>query len=121
MPHNAAFHRGLHCLPSPNRSSKKNKQECMEIITYDPSMYTMDHPDFIGCSFMENSIGLKRVKNRELEILEHLLCIINLSIPSTTDYCYFSLKRYWGGGGGGLFRSLTALYFYLHFMFQYLN
>ena len=30
-----------------------------EIITCDPSIYTMDHPDFIVCSLMENSIGLK--------------------------------------------------------------
>ena len=33
-----------------------------EIIICDPSIYTMDYPDFILCSFMENSIGLKRVK-----------------------------------------------------------
>ena len=31
-------------------------------MTCDPSRYIMDHPDFIVCSFMENSIGLKRVK-----------------------------------------------------------
>ena len=31
------------------------------ILTYDPSIYTVDHPHFIVCSFMENSIGLKRV------------------------------------------------------------
>ena len=35
---------------------KKN----LEIITYVPSVYTVDHPDFIVCSHMENSIGLKR-------------------------------------------------------------
>ena len=33
----------------------------MEIITCDPSIYTMDHPDFVVGSFMENYIGLKRV------------------------------------------------------------
>ena len=32
-----------------------------EILTCDPSIYTMDDPDFIVCSFMENSIGTKRV------------------------------------------------------------
>ena len=32
----------------------------MEIITGDPSIYVMDHSDFIVCSFMENSTGLKR-------------------------------------------------------------
>ena len=33
----------------------------LEIITCDPSLYTMDHPNFIACSFTENSIGLKTV------------------------------------------------------------
>ena len=34
------------------------------MITCDPSIYIMDHPDFIVCSFMEISIGLKRVEKR---------------------------------------------------------
>ena len=59
MPHNAAFHQGLDCLLRQNRSS----EICfLKIITCDLSIYTMDHPDFIVCSFMENSIGLKSVK-----------------------------------------------------------
>ena len=33
----------------------------MEIMTCDPSIYTMNHPDFIVYSFMETSIGMKRV------------------------------------------------------------
>ena len=33
----------------------------MKIITCDPSIYTMDHPDLTVCNFMENSIGLKWV------------------------------------------------------------
>ena len=32
----------------------------LEIMTYDPSTYTMDHSDFSVFSFMENSIGLKK-------------------------------------------------------------
>ena len=31
-------------------------------LTYDPSIYAMDHLDFIVYSFMENFIYLKRVK-----------------------------------------------------------
>ena len=58
MPHNVAFHLGLHYLPRQNQSLEK--EICfLEIITSDPSIYTMDHPDVIVCSFMENSIGLK--------------------------------------------------------------
>ena len=34
----------------------------LKIITCDPSIYTMEHHDFIVCSFKENSIGLKRVE-----------------------------------------------------------
>ena len=46
-----------HCFLRQNQSSEK------EIITCDTSIYTMGHPDFIACSFMENSIGLKRVNS----------------------------------------------------------
>ena len=35
----------------------------LEIITCDPSIYSMDHPDL--SFFMEYSIGLKRVKCEE--------------------------------------------------------
>ena len=45
MPHNAAFHQGLHCLLGQNQSSGKEIQYFLEIITCDPSIYTKDHPD----------------------------------------------------------------------------
>ena len=35
----------------------------LQIITCDPSTYSMDHPDLIVCRFMENSIRLKRVNS----------------------------------------------------------
>ena len=38
----------------------------LEIITCDPSVYTMDHPGFIISNFMENSIGLKKVKVKNI-------------------------------------------------------
>ena len=62
MSHNAAFHQGLHCLLRGNQSLEKEKQYFLKIIATDPLLYTMDHPDFIVCSFMEISISLKRVK-----------------------------------------------------------
>ena len=46
MPHNAAFHQGLHYLLRQKWSLKKNKFY-LEIITHDSSTYTMDHPKFI--------------------------------------------------------------------------
>ena len=55
------------------RSSEKEIQYILEIITCDPSIYTMDHPAFIACRFMENSIGLKRVKHYEPDISTYKL------------------------------------------------
>ena len=34
-----------------------------EIITFDPSIYTMDHPDLTVSNFMGNSTGPKRVNH----------------------------------------------------------
>ena len=38
-----------------------------EITTSAPSICTMNHPDFIVCSFMESSIGQKRVNDPSTE------------------------------------------------------
>ena len=48
-------------------------------------MYIMAHPDFIACSFTENSIDQKRVNNRssEKEILYVLEITCNPSIYTT--------------------------------------
>ena len=45
MPYYVAFHQGLHCLVRQNLSSDKYNI-FLEIITGDPSKYTMDHPDY---------------------------------------------------------------------------
>ena len=54
---NAAFHRGLNCLLTQNQSSEKEMQYFLEVIMCAPSIYRIDHSDFIVCGFMENSIG----------------------------------------------------------------
>ena len=64
MPHNAAFHLGLLCLLRQNPSLEKEIQIVLVIITSEPLIYTMDLPNFIVCSFMGNSIGLKRVHTK---------------------------------------------------------
>ena len=46
MPHKAAFHQGLHCLLRQNRVSVKEMQFYMEIIKFDFSIYSLDHPKF---------------------------------------------------------------------------
>ena len=63
LPHNAAFHQGLQCLLRQNQFSEKEIKFILEMITCEPSIYTMDRPDFIVCNCMKNSIGLKRVNS----------------------------------------------------------
>ena len=63
MLHNKVFHQHMHCLLRHNPSSEIEIQYvCLELINCDPLIYTMDHSDFTVCSFMENSISPKRVK-----------------------------------------------------------
>ena len=62
MPHNAAFHQYLHCLVRQNQTSEKEIHYLLEIITCDPSIYTMDHPCLTVSNFIGNSNGPKRVK-----------------------------------------------------------
>ena len=61
MLHNGAFHQGRHCLLTQNRSSKKEIQYCLEIVSCDPSIYIMGNPDLTVSNFVENSIRIKRV------------------------------------------------------------
>ena len=60
MPHEAAFHEGLHCSLRLNQSLEIEVY-FLEIITCDPSIYTMDHPNLTVSNFMGNFIGLKKV------------------------------------------------------------
>ena len=62
MPHKVAFHKGLHCLLRQNIDLQRKKYNIFGIITCYPSIYRMDHHDLTLSIYMENSIGLKRVK-----------------------------------------------------------
>ena len=75
MLHNAAFHQGLHCMLGQSQSSEK-EIHLLKIITCEPSMCTMLHPDFIACSFV-----LKRVNG----LSKPLLYQIYLEIPSSEE------------------------------------
>ena len=48
---------GLHCWLRQNRSSAKEIEYFLffEIITCEPSIYTMDHPDITVSNFMGNA------------------------------------------------------------------
>ena len=89
MPHNATFHQVLHCSLSLNRSTKKYTI-FLEIITCDHSKYTMEHPDFVLCSFMEKYIGLKKISISGLPLwLERV--VHDMFISCITMYCLFSV------------------------------
>ena len=64
MPHNAAFYQCLHCLLRQNQSIEKeiHEQSILEIITFDPSIYTMDHPDLTVSNFIEKFPVVESVK-----------------------------------------------------------
>ena len=46
MPHYATFHQGLHYLLRLKQSSEEEIQFQLEILTCDPSIYTMNHQKF---------------------------------------------------------------------------
>ena len=57
MPHNAAFHQGIHCFITMKQKqySAKEIHFYVESTTCDPSVYTMDHPRFIASNQKEES------------------------------------------------------------------
>ena len=52
----------VYCLPGQNRSSEKDIQYFLKIITLDPSIHLMNHPDLhllTVSNFMENPLVFK--------------------------------------------------------------
>ena len=84
MLQNAAFHQGMQCLLTQNQSLEKEIQCFLEDINCDSSIYTIDHPDFIVCNFMEYSIGLKRV---ERNVSTYLFCCFFMKTFVVGTHC----------------------------------
>ena len=63
MWHNGAFHPGLKCLVRQNDLQRKKYIFYLEIITCDPSIYTMDHSKFIVSNQKDESIFVLMVKD----------------------------------------------------------
>ena len=66
MLQNAAFHQGLHCLLRHDNQFFRGRnfvQYFLEIITCYSTvyMYTMDHPDFILCSFCYTRFFVRKI------------------------------------------------------------
>ena len=91
MPHNAAFHLGLLCLLRQNPSLEKEIQIVLVIITCEPLIYTMDHPNFIVCSFMGNSICLKRGSYKKH--IFHCLITQQTNSPTNSDTVYTKISN----------------------------
>ena len=62
MPHNKAFHQGLHCLLRLKQSSGTEIHHNIENATCDPLKYTMGSPILIVSICMGKSIRIQRVK-----------------------------------------------------------
>ena len=65
MPHNAAFQM-RHFIRIFSFAIFRERNTCFGIKSCDPSIYTMNHSDFIVCIFTENSIGLRRIKKSNI-------------------------------------------------------
>ena len=57
MLHNVALRQGLLCLLRQKKSSEKEKQFYLDIVTCAPTIYTMDHSKFISSNQKDESIG----------------------------------------------------------------
>ena len=67
---------------------RKKYKLFLEIITCDPSIYTMDHPDLTVSIFIGNSIGTQTVKNIKKT---------NCHGAIKMDFSNISTKAYFGG------------------------
>ena len=56
MLHDVAFHPDFHCMLRQNDLQRKKYNFYLEIITCDPSIYTMDHSKFIVSNQKDRSI-----------------------------------------------------------------
>ena len=79
MPHDAAFHQGRPCLLRQSRSSKKEAKYFLKLYPV-----TINHPDLTVSIFMENSIGLKRVKVQEITFMVMKKMVLRQVILAST-------------------------------------
>ena len=63
MPHDAAFHQGLHCLISLKQSSGTEILHFKEFLNCDPLKYKIDNSKLIVSIWMGESIRMKRVNS----------------------------------------------------------
>ena len=57
-----------------NRSALLARYDILEIITFDPSIYTKDHPEITVSNSMEKFIDLKPLKRQEKNASENVVC-----------------------------------------------
>ena len=88
MPQNVAFYQGLHCLLRRNQSLGKEilRVYFLEIITYEPSIYTLHHPDLTVSNFMGNSISLQSFKEFDANAISTKVSCAGMSIYSPLQH-----------------------------------
>ena len=105
MPHDVAIHQGLHCLPRQKRSSEKEIQFDLEILTCHLSICTMDYSKFIVLNQKEKStrdlykpsilfMGYKQTvqtKNRHCRML-HLFKVFTVGLQKVTQMKNYKWK-----------------------------
>ena len=74
MPHNAAFHQSLHCLQTERQKLSSEIQFYLEIITCDPSIYTIDHPKLLYQTRRKNPLVHKSGQAKKRALLVLLYC-----------------------------------------------
>ena len=72
----------------------KRKKFVLEIITYDPSIYTMEHLDLTVLNFMENSISLKDVRDLSIRAINVKFLKLNLLSHGSYRQGYVKFKDF---------------------------
>ena len=93
------FHLGLYCLLRQKRSSEKEIQYYLEIISFDHSIYTMDHPrknPLLHRAYPGSEVVIantlakwKKLEPNEINLSQGFSqkVFINNSFPTSGDFC----------------------------------
>ena len=96
MPHRAAFHQGLHCLPRQKQSSEREIQSYLKMMACDCSIYILDHFKFIWLLYqtrMKNPIVHKGLTLKALitTAADNKFCNISPIFHKNMVWCYMTI------------------------------
>ena len=94
LPHrDASFeypHEGLHCLQGKYNPQRKEYNVIWKTITYDLSIYTMDHPKFPVSNQKVEFISALRVKLVACQVMLCTVLILNIQTDSPCIHLKYS-------------------------------